>query len=143
MLVTRTEYDTAHNPQSWERAAYVPADYDKPGVPWSLLEDSEDGYDLFGDGTLICWRTPGHTAGHLSFEVHLPSGAAYILAIDAANTIEHLNETQSPAFMLSIADADAFGAAASSPRMARPGAGRSGPRPVEWPAFKLAPEYYA
>src|SRR5581483_1596193 len=48
VLVTRTEFETAHNLQSWERAAYCPADYDKPGVPWSLLEDAEDGYDLFG-----------------------------------------------------------------------------------------------
>src|SRR5262249_59128682 len=81
VLVTRTEYDTAHNLQSWERAAYCPADYDKPGIRWSLLEDHEDGYDLFGDGTLVCWRTPGHTAGHLSFEGHLPTRAALVLAI--------------------------------------------------------------
>jgi glyoxylase-like metal-dependent hydrolase (beta-lactamase superfamily II) len=143
VLVTRTEYDTAHNLQSWERAAYCPADYDKPGVPWSLLEDSEDGYDLFGDGTLRCWRTPGHTAGHLSFEVHLPSGAAFMLAVDAANTIDHLNETQSPTFMLSMADAT------RSVRRLRRLAWRSQARvvpghdPVEWSAFTLAPAYYS
>jgi N-acyl homoserine lactone hydrolase len=143
VLVTRTEYDTAHNLQTWERVAYCPADYDKPGVPWSLLEDSEDGYDLFGDGTLICWRTPGHTAGHLSFEVHLPSGAAFLLAIDAANTIDHLNETQSPAFVLSA------GEAVRSVRRLRRLAWRSqaevvpGHDPAHWPKFKLAPEHYA
>jgi glyoxylase-like metal-dependent hydrolase (beta-lactamase superfamily II) len=143
VLVTRTEYDTAHNLQTWERVAYCPADYDKPGVPWSLLEDSEDGYDLFGDGTLICWRTPGHTAGHLSFEVRLPSGAAFLLAIDAANTIDHLNETQSPAFVLWP------GEAVRSVRRLRRLAWRSQARvvpghdPVHWPEFKLAPEYYA
>jgi glyoxylase-like metal-dependent hydrolase (beta-lactamase superfamily II) len=142
VLVTRTEYDTAHNLQSWERLAYVPADYDKPGVAWSLLEDHEDGYDLFGDGTLICWRTPGHTAGHLSFEVHLPSGDAFLLAIDAGNTIDHITEAQSPAFMLSIADAT------RSARRIRRLAWRAdativpGHDPVEWPKFKLAPEYY-
>ena len=143
VLVTRTEFDTAHNLQSWERAAYCPADYDKPGIRWSLLEDHEDGYDLFGDGTLRCWRTPGHTAGHLSFEVHLPSGNALVLAIDAANTLEHLGEQQTPAFMLSIADAT------RSARRLRRLAWRAdaqvvpGHDPVAWPNFKLAPEFYA
>ena len=143
VLVTRTEFDTAHNLQSWERVAYCPADYDKPDVPWSLLEDSEDGYDLFGDGTLRCWRTPGHTAGHVSFEVTLPSGEVFILAVDAANTMDHLNEKQTPAFVLSIADAT------RSMRRLRRLAWRSqatvvpGHDPEVWPSFKLAPEYYA
>ena len=30
-----------------------------PGVDWVLLEDSDDGYDLYGDGTLRMWQTPG------------------------------------------------------------------------------------
>jgi glyoxylase-like metal-dependent hydrolase (beta-lactamase superfamily II) len=143
VLVTRTEYDVAHNPQRWEAAAYCPADYLKPGVPWSLLEDHEDGYDLFGDGTLICWRTPGHTAGHLSFEVNLPSGDTFLLAIDAGNTLDHIQEKQTPAFMLSIADAT------RSVRRLRRLAWRSqatlvpGHDPEHWPEFKLAPEYYA
>lgn len=143
VLVTRTEFDVAHNPQTWESAAYCPADYDKPGISWSLLEDHEDGYDLFGDGTLICWRTPGHTAGHLSFEVHLPSGEALLLAIDAANTMEHLLESQAPAFVLAIGDAT------QSVRRLRRLAWRAqaqivpGHDPVEWPKFKLAPDYYS
>ena len=89
VLVTRTEFDTAHNLQNWERVAYCPADYDKPGIPWSLLEDGEDGYDLFGDGTLRCWRTPGHTAGHLSFEVTLAERRCLHPGVDAANTMDH------------------------------------------------------
>jgi len=143
VLVTRTEYETAHNPQSWEAAAYCTADYVKPGVPWSLLEDHEDGYDLFGDGTLICWRTPGHTAGHLSFEVNLPSGDTYLLCGDAANALDHWENGAPPAFMLSIADAT------RSVRRLRRLAWRSqativpGHDPEHWPAFNLAPEYYA
>jgi N-acyl homoserine lactone hydrolase len=143
VLVTRTEYDVAHNLQSWERPAYCPADYDKPGIRWSLLEDGEDGYDLFGDGTLICWRTPGHTAGHLSFELHLPSGAAFVLAVDAANTMAHLEERQAPAFILDPA------AGTRSVRRLRRLAWRAQARvvpghdPDVWPDFTLAPEFYA
>lgn len=143
VLVTRADYETAHNPESWERAAYCLADYDKPGVPWTLLEDHEDGYDLFGDHTLICWRTPGHTVGHLSFEVRLPSGAVFLLAVDAAITMEHLEETQTPAFMPSVGDAT------RSVRRLRRLAWRSaatvipGHDPARWQHFKLAPHYYS
>jgi glyoxylase-like metal-dependent hydrolase (beta-lactamase superfamily II) len=143
VLVTRTEHATAHHPESWERAAYCPADYDKPGIPWRLLEDDEDGYDLYGDGTLICWRTPGHTAGHLSFEVHLRSGTAFVLAVDAANTIDHLEETRNPAFALSVPDA------VRSVRRLRRLAERAqavvipGHDPDHWPEFTLAPGFYA
>jgi N-acyl homoserine lactone hydrolase len=143
VLVTRTEHDAAHNLATWAAPAYCPADYDKPGIPWVTLEDHEDGYDLFGDGTLRCWRTPGHTPGHLSFEVHLPSGEAFILAIDAANTIGLLEERQSPGFVL---DMDA---ATRSVRRLRRLAWRAqatvvpGHDPEVWPRFRQAPEFYA
>ena len=79
-------------PEGYFALGYCKADYVKPGIDWVFLEDDEDGYDLFGDGVLRCWRTPGHSPGHHSFEVHLPSGAAFMLAMDAANTIDHLEE---------------------------------------------------
>ena len=59
VLVTRREYAWAHAPASYAALGYCPADYVKPGIPWVLLEQREDGYDLFGDGTLRCWWTPG------------------------------------------------------------------------------------
>ena len=142
VLVTQTEYDVAHNPRSWERLSYVLADYNKPGVPWVPLADDEDGYDVYGDGTLIGWRTPGHTPGHMSFEVHLPSGSAFFLAVDAANTLAHLMESKTPAFMLSVADS------IRSFRRIRRLAWRAGAEivpghdPDVWPSFKQAPEYY-
>ena len=104
VLVTRTEYDFAMAPEGYFAMGYVKADYDKPGVDWVFLEDGEDGYDLFGDGVLRCWRTPGHSPGHLSFEVHLPSGQALVLAMDAANTVDHLEERVVSGFMLSAVD---------------------------------------
>jgi glyoxylase-like metal-dependent hydrolase (beta-lactamase superfamily II) len=144
VLVTQTEHDTAHNLASWLAPAYCPADYDKPGVPWVTLTDAEaDGYDLFGDSTLICWRTPGHSPGHLSFEVHLPSGDAFILAIDAANTITLLEEQQQPGFILDLPEGT------RSVRKLRRLAWRAqatvipGHDPAVWPSFRQAPEFYA
>jgi len=142
VLVTRREYSWAHAPASYAALGYVQADYVKPGVPWVLLEDSEDGYDLFGDGTLRLWWTPGHTPGHASIEINLPSGASFMLAADAANTIDHLMERKLPAFNVSIDDA------VNSVRRLRRLAWRrdapviAGHDPEQWPTLRKAPEYY-
>ena len=64
-------------------------------------------------------------------------------AWDAANTIDHLEEREAPAFVLSIADAT------RSVRRLRRLAWRAqatvvpGHDPQHWPQFHLAPEYYA
>ena len=142
VLVTRTEYAWAHAPASYAAPGYCMADYVKPGIPWVLLEHGEDGYDLFGDGTLRCWWTPGHTPGHMSIEVTLPSGAVFLLAADAANTLDHLEERALPAFNVSVEDAT------NSVRRLRRLGWRSqativgGHDPQQWPTLRHAPEYY-
>ncbi len=142
VLVTRREHAWAHAPASYAALGYVQADYDKPGVPWVLLEDSEDGYDLYGDGTLRLWWTPGHTPGHASIEVNLPSGASFMLAADAANSLDHLHERKLPAFTVSVADA------VDSVRRLRRLAWRrdatviAGHDPQQWPTIRKAPEFY-
>jgi glyoxylase-like metal-dependent hydrolase (beta-lactamase superfamily II) len=142
VVVSRTEYAWAHAPASYAALGYAPKDYVKPGVPWVLLEQSEDGYDLLGDGTLRFWWTPGHTPGHASIEVNLPSGASFMLAVDAANTIDHLFERKLPAFNVSVDDA------INSVRRLRRLAWRrdativAGHDPDQWPTLRKAPEYY-
>jgi N-acyl homoserine lactone hydrolase len=142
VLVRRTEYAWAHAPASYAELGYCQKDYVKPGIPWVLLEDTEDGYDLFGDGTLRCWWTPGHTPGHMSIEVKLPSGGSFLLAADAAATIDHLHERKLPAFNVSVDDA------INSVRKLRRLAWRSeativaGHDPDQWPTLVHAPEYY-
>lgn len=142
VLVTRTEYEWAHAPDSYAAAGYCHADFVKPGVPWVMLEDSEDGYDVFGDGTLRCWRTPGHSPGHQSFEVTLPSGQAFMLAVDAANTIDHLQERALPGFIVSTLDT------VRSVRKLRRLAWRAqatvvaGHDPEQWPELRHAPDAY-
>ena len=142
VLVTRSEYAWAHAPASYAAPGYCRFDFVKDGIPWVLLEQSEDGYDLFGDGTLRCWWSPGHTPGHMSVEVKLPSGSAFLLAADAANTIDHLHERKLPAFNVSVDDA------INSVRRLRRLAWRSqatvvaGHDPEQWPTLRHAPEYY-
>jgi N-acyl homoserine lactone hydrolase len=143
VLVTRTEYDFAMAPEGYFAMGYVKADYDKPGIDWVFLEDDEDGYDLFGDGVLRCWNTPGHSPGHLSFELRLPSGRALMLAMDAANTVDHLEERVVSGFMLSAVDTR------RSIQRLRRLAWRAdamvicGHDPDQWPTIKRAPDFYA
>ena len=63
----------AHAPDWFAAGGYIQADYNKPGVPWDLLEATDDGYDLYGDGVIRMWQTPGHAPGHQSFEITLPN----------------------------------------------------------------------
>jgi glyoxylase-like metal-dependent hydrolase (beta-lactamase superfamily II) len=142
VLVTRTNFEWAHDPHAFDAIGYCKADYVKPGIDWVTLEESDDGWDLFGDGVLRCWRTPGHTPGHQSFEVTLPSGATFLLAVDAANSIDHLEEKSLPGFLVSAPDA------IRSVRKLKRLAWRSnatvvaGHDPEQWPSFNHAPEYY-
>lgn len=142
VLATRTEYEWAFGPYSVDDRLYVRADYVKPGVDWLLLDETDDGYDLFGDGVLRCWRTPGHAPGHQSLEVHLPSGAAFLLAVDAAYTVDHLEERVMPGLLVSAADTVA------SVRKIRRLAWRAqaktimGHDPDQWPTLRHAPTYY-
>ncbi len=48
-------------------------------------------YDLFGDGTVKLFPTPGHTIGHQSMKVKLPKMGTVILTQDAVWMQENLN----------------------------------------------------
>jgi N-acyl homoserine lactone hydrolase len=143
VLCTRTEYEWAHAPDSYTALGYVQADFVKPGIPWVLLEEDDDGWDLFGDGTLRCWRTPGHSPGHQSLEVKLPSGDSYLLCVDAANALDHYEEKALPGFLV-----DALATVRSVRKLQRL-AWRSqatviaGHDPAQWEQLKQAPDYYS
>ncbi len=54
--------------------------------------------DVFGDGTVIVLRTPGHTPGHQALLVKLPQAGAFILTGDAVHFRENLDSDGVPAF---------------------------------------------
>jgi len=143
VIATRSEYEYALAPDWFAAGGYIQKDFNKPGVPWALLEDSEDGYDVFGDGTIRCWRTPGHAPGHQSFEITLPQSGAMLLTVDAAYTMDHWEEKALPGFLASTVDT------VRSVRKLHRIAARSsatvvtGHDPDAWPTFKQAPNYYA
>jgi N-acyl homoserine lactone hydrolase len=142
VVATRTEYEYAHAPHWFCAAGYIQADFNKPGVEWMLLDESDDGYDLFGDGVLKMHRSPGHAVGHQSFEVTLPNGGPMLLTADAAYTMDHWNREALPGLIASAVEvvesvdklhriADRANATVVT-----------GHDPDAWPGFKQAPEYY-
>lgn len=67
------------------------ADFDLPGFGWSIV----DGDWVVMPG-LEGISTPGHTPGHQSFVVNLPSGSTKILTMDAGDLWENFAEDISP-----------------------------------------------
>lgn len=61
-------------------------------------------YDVFGDGTAVILRTPGHTPGHQSLEVVLPHHGVMILSGDLYHARESYLAKQVPAFNTSRAE---------------------------------------
>jgi N-acyl homoserine lactone hydrolase len=142
VVATRAEYDWAHAHADDPASGYTLADIDRPSLPWQLLESGDDGHDVFSDGTIRCWYTPGHSAGHMSFEVALPHDGSFVLAVDAAYTMEHWHSRALPGAMVSVSDTE------RSVERLRRIAARSraqpvpGHDPVAGATFRKAPDFY-
>ena len=54
--------------------------------------------DVFGDGTVVVLRTPGHTPGHQSLLVRLKEKGAFLLSGDAAHFHENYQNDGVPSF---------------------------------------------
>ena len=88
LLVQRREWEAGQDPDQAKANAMNPEDYDLGHD--LLLVDGE--HDVFGDGSVVCLPTHGHTPGHQSLRVALDTGPV-ILTADACymrRTLEHL-----------------------------------------------------
>ncbi len=142
-VVQRRELEYAYTADWFQKPAYIRPDFDRD-VDWLFLNgEHDDGYDLFGDGTMKTLFTPGHAPGHTSLIVTLEETGTMMLTADACYTMDHYNNTALPGLIHSAADCassvrkihravDALGATVVT-----------GHDPDEWPKFKQAPEYYA
>jgi N-acyl homoserine lactone hydrolase len=93
----RRELEFAHWPPVYQREIYVRADFDMP-VEWVELERDRD---LFGDGRILIFPTPGHTAGHQSMLVKLDDGRTVILVADAAYIPRNIEQNVLPGIVWS------------------------------------------
>jgi len=74
----------------------------KPFEHWAKGEGKLEALaldkDVFGDGSVIVLRTPGHTPGHQSLLVKLPQMGAVIITGDAVHFRENYDTVGVPAF---------------------------------------------
>lgn len=78
----KSEWSAAVPPS---RHDYILADY-LPAQQFHFEYIPEDvDYDLFGDGSVICLDTKGHSPGHQSFLISMPKEGKILLTVDAAH----------------------------------------------------------
>ena len=93
LVVQRAEWEAAHHPKLIAHNVYNPDDFDL-GHDVELIDGE---HDVFGDGSVICLPTPGHTAGHQSLLVRLDSGPV-VLTADCIYFREQLDGLRTPPF---------------------------------------------
>ncbi|MGH7048265.1 MAG: N-acyl homoserine lactonase family protein [Stellaceae bacterium] len=91
LLVQRREWDAGMDPDTAARQGFNPRDFDLGHK--SRLIDGE--HDVFGDGSVICLPTHGHTPGHQSLKLRRNSGDV-VLAADSCYFCRTLRERRLP-----------------------------------------------
>ena len=105
------------------------------------LQDNET-YDLFGDGSVICADTKGHSRGHQSIVLKLPKAGTVVLAADASHFEDNLTYNISPGTNIWNKD-EALKSLAWLRQYRDKGAMIIfGHDPVQWNKLKKAPQYY-
>src|SRR5580698_1801506 len=96
LLIGAKEWDAISAPKPAEGVNY------KPFESWikgdSKVEPQALDKDVFGDGSVIMLRTPGHTPGHSSLLVKLEQLGPVILSGDAVHFRENYDSDGVPAF---------------------------------------------
>jgi glyoxylase-like metal-dependent hydrolase (beta-lactamase superfamily II) len=96
MVVQRREWDAAADPDQVRRNGYNRADFDL-GHQLELIDGE---HDLFGDGSVVCLPTYGHTAGHQALRVRTDSGE-FVMTADSCYMRKVLEEMVLPPFAFS------------------------------------------
>ncbi len=80
--------------ESGKKTAYIPEDFKV--MNQLNIKPIEGVFDVFGDGTIVAFPTPGHTEGHQSLLIKQSNGPSLVLAADAMYTIENMQEAIPP-----------------------------------------------
>ena len=91
VVMQRREWAAGFDAETAARHGYNRRDFDL-GHNVKLVEGE---HDLFGDGSVLCLPTHGHTPGHQSLRLRLASGDV-VLAADACYFCETLRERRLP-----------------------------------------------
>jgi N-acyl homoserine lactone hydrolase len=96
LLIGAKEWEAISSPKPAQGVNF------KPFESWikgdSKVEPQPIDKDVFGDGTVIMLRTPGHTPGHSSLLIKLPQMGAVIITGDAVHFRENYDSVGVPSF---------------------------------------------
>jgi glyoxylase-like metal-dependent hydrolase (beta-lactamase superfamily II) len=114
VAISHAHFDHVGNSRSFSKAkwyvqeaeyiAMFGPDYKKYGFIPDLYETMKDHlviitgdeYDVFGDGSIIIYSTPGHTPGHQSMLVRLPKYGSVLLGGDVAHFWSNFSSRRVP-----------------------------------------------
>jgi N-acyl homoserine lactone hydrolase len=83
-----------------QKSVYIPDDF--RFMDELNMVGIEGVFDLFGDGTVVAFPTPGHSIGHQSLIVRLSAGKNLVLAADAMYTLENMEKHIQPGIAWNI-----------------------------------------
>lgn len=95
LLIQREEYDAAFGPDAGG-FGFDPALY--PSLRSNPARILEGDHDVFGDGTVIVKRAPGHTPGHQALFVKLPKTGNILLSGDLVHFTDNWTHKRVPGF---------------------------------------------
>ena len=92
VIVQRREWEVGMSAEGETKFGFYKADFDKG----HKVKQVEGEYDVFGDGSVVCIPTYGHTPGHQSLRVRTERGEV-VLTGDACYFCRTLKERRLPA----------------------------------------------
>lgn len=158
VIVQKCEYDYVRRPDYFMTQAYYNdeapsnvANFRFDGqdplntkhIDWYFLNGWTDNkFDMFNDGRILIYFTPGHSVGHQSLYVRTDNDGAFFLTADACYVEENIKAGVLPGL---VCDSPAYLQNLKTFRLLEKTGVKivTGHDPELWETFKKAPEYYA
>lgn len=93
ILIQEKEWQSGSDEKMIELGVYNPNDFNLGHT----VQQVNGEFDIFGDGSVVCLPTPGHTAGHQSLRIELASGPV-VLTSDCVYWQQMLEDMSFPPF---------------------------------------------